>query len=121
VIRKYLGLDFLDLVIQAGATIALAVVAGNIASPDEEVGIALVVAASFGLLAWRRARSLATQRQTAPTDDSIQRIADLEDRVAELERSQVRMLDLEERMDFNERLLVRQRDEARLTHGDPGR
>jgi hypothetical protein len=115
-IKRYLGVDLFDLVIQFGATVALAVVAGSMASPDEEVGIALVVAASFGLLAWRRARGLREQATTAP--EGSDRIAELEQRVAELEYGQTRVLDLEERMDFNERLLVRQRDEARLAPGD---
>jgi hypothetical protein len=122
-IRRYLGLDFLDLVIQLGATIALAIVASSLASPHEEVGGALVVAASFGLLAWRRARGLAELRHQATGEerDAADRIAELEQRVAELEYSQTRLLDLEERVDFNERLLVRQRDEGRLIHGERDR
>jgi hypothetical protein len=120
-IKRYLGVDFFDLVIQVGATIALAVVAGSMASPDEEVGVALVVAVSFGLLAWRRARGLAEQRRSPGREEPADRIAELEQRVAELEYGQTRVLDLEERMDFNERLLARQRDEARLMPGDAGR
>lgn len=118
-IKRYLGLDLFDLVIQFGATVALGVVAGSMAAPHEEVGIALVVAASFGLLAWRRARALREQATTAVGGSD--RIAELEQRVAELEYGQSRMLELEERMDFNERLLVRQRDEARLAPGDEAR
>jgi len=120
-IKRYLGVDLFDLLIQFGATVALAVVAGSITSPEEEIGVGLVIAASFGLLAWRRARGLAGQRQDTPAEESLQRVADLEDRVAELERGQARMLELEERMDFNERLLARQRDEARLAPGEQAR
>lgn len=117
-IKRYLGVDFFDLVIQFGATFALAVVAGSMTEPQEEIGIALVVAASFGLLAWRRTRGLADLRRQPGGDEPADRIAELEQRVAELEYGQTRLVDLEERVEFNERLLVRQRDEARSIQGN---
>jgi hypothetical protein len=81
--------------------------------------IAAVVAVSLGILAWRRSRAL---RQRPPeTTGEVQavRLAQVEDRLAELEQVQARLLELEERLDFTERLLVRQREAeaARLAPG----
>jgi len=50
------------------------------------------------------------------------RVGDVEDlrvRIAELEEERVAVHELEERLDFTERLLARQRDEAKLPPGGP--
>lgn len=50
------------------------------------------------------------------------RVSDVEDlraRIAELEEERVAVHELEERLDFTERLLARQRDEAKLPPGGP--
>lgn len=116
-IKRHLGIDFLDLLIQAGITIALAVMAATVAAPEEEIGVAAVFAASFGVLAWRRARAMKSASVAPSGDQGTERIAELEQRVAELEYGQSRLAELEERVDFSERLLVRQRDEARIARG----
>jgi len=113
-IKRYVGLDLLDLAIQAGATIALAVTAAELWSPNEQVGVGMVFASSFLILAWRRARAL--RRRAEIDDDSamVRHVAELEDRVAELEAGQARVLELEDRLDFAERLLAREGERLRV-------
>ncbi len=117
-IKRFLGIDFVDLLIQIGITIPLCVLAATKTQPQEEIGVAFVVAASFGVLAWRRARAMKHLPEPTRSEPDQDRIAELEQRVAELEYGQSRIVELEERVDFQERLLVRQRDDLKLTPGD---
>lgn len=120
-IKRFLGIDFIDLLIQFGITVALGVVAGSIMAPHEEIGVAFVTAGSFAVLAWRRTRALKDLPPAGRSEREQDRIAELEQRVAELEYGQGRLVELEERVDFQERLLVRQRDELRVTPGEAER
>lgn len=120
-IKRFLGVDFIDVLIQFGITVALGVMAGSIMSPHEEVGVAFVAACSFGVLAWRRARARRNLPEAGRSEPEQDRIAELEQRLAELEYGQGRLAELEERVDFQERLLVRQRDELRLAPGETQR
>jgi hypothetical protein len=116
--KRWLGLDFFDLVIHAGITAAVGVVAAQMVGPlEEDSAVAFVIALSLGLLAWRRARALRRQ-EAAPAESG--RVAELEARVSELEQAQDRLIELEERLDFAERMLVRQREQeaARLAPGE---
>ncbi|MBP6670830.1 MAG: hypothetical protein KA180_15350 [Gemmatimonadales bacterium] len=112
--RRGLGLDWFDLLLHAGVTFALCVVAGSVATEQPEALIGTVVAASLVALGLRRKRAL--QQAPGETTGEVQaeRIFALEDRVAELEATQGRTLELEERLDFAERLLSQQREPARL-------
>lgn len=112
--KKYFGIDFIDFLIQFGVTMGAGMVASTVTRPDDEIGVAIVMCASLVVLAWRRSHAL-KQRATAPLttgEVQLERLAYLEDRVAELEQGQQRMLELEERLDFTERLLAQQRDTA---------
>lgn len=113
-IKKYLGLDFFDLLIQFGVTVGVAVVASTATRPDDEIGVAIVITVSLVVLAWRRDRALKQQAIANPTTGEVhlERLAYLEDRVAELEQGQGRVMELEERIDFTERLLAQHRDTA---------
>jgi len=119
-IKRYVGLDLLDLVIHAGVTIALAVAVAEMWSPDEQIGVGLVFASSFVVLAWRRARALRQRPDLDGASVAARQIAELEDRVAELEAGQGRVLELEERLDFTERMLARESERARLPQGQAG-
>jgi uncharacterized coiled-coil protein SlyX len=121
VIKKFLGIDFVDLLIQFGITVPICIMAASATSPQEEIGVSLVVACSFMVLAWRRARALKHLSDPSRSEANQDRIAELEQRVTELEYSQGRLNELEERVDFQERLLVRQRDELKLTPGETAR
>ncbi|MDH4131399.1 MAG: hypothetical protein OEV95_06295, partial [Gemmatimonadota bacterium] len=119
-IKRYVGLDLLDLVIHAGVTIALAVAFAEWTVPQEEVGVGLVFAVSFVVLALRRARALRHQAEGGEEPEASRRIEELEDRLAELEAGQGRVLELEERLDFAERMLARESERARLPQGQTG-
>jgi hypothetical protein len=116
-IKRYVGLDLLDLAIHAGVTIALAVAVAEMWSPSEEIGVGFVFAASFVALAWRRTRALRQRTDLDGEGMAARQIAELEDRVAELEAGQVRVLELEERLDFTERMLARESERVRLPQG----
>lgn len=120
-IKRYFGIDFIDLLIQFGITVALGVMAASVMTPHEEVGVGFVVASSFAVLAWRRTRALKHLPEAGRSERNQDRIAELEQRVAELEYGQGRLVELEERVDFQERLMVRQRDELRLAPGETER
>jgi hypothetical protein len=112
--RRSLGLDGIDLVIHVGITaMAMVVVDTFVTGPVENAWMAVVVAGSLGVLAWRRVRGM---RPTGPDTGEVQldRIQELEHRVAELEIQQGRVLELEERLDFTERLMAQQRESTRI-------
>jgi hypothetical protein len=79
-----------------------------------------VFAASFVVLAVRRARALRRRTELDTESAPARQIAELEDRVAELEAVQGRMLELEERLDFAERMLARESERLRLPQGQEG-
>jgi len=117
--KRVVGIDFVDFLIQAGGTIAAAVMLSNLTLPHEEFGVAAAFLGSFALLAWRRNRALKNVPPATTGEMAAERLAELEARVAELEQGEARLLELEERLDFTERLLVQQREQeaARLGRG----
>lgn len=118
-IKKYVGLDFLDLAIHAGVTVAVMVMLSSMMTPMEEFGAASGAAVSLVVLAWRRQRALRNAPPVTTGEAQAERLAVLEDRLAELEAQQGRVLELEERVDFAERMLARQREAPGLGAGDP--
>jgi uncharacterized protein HemX len=123
VIKRAIGLDWFDLLVHVGITFAIGVIVLEMANgPDADCAVAVVVAASLGLLAWRRSRALKRRESLDSVSDS-DRVAELENRVYQLEQGQSRMMELEERLDFAERMLVQQRDREapRLGTGGPER
>jgi hypothetical protein len=104
-IRRWLGIDGIDFVIQAAITICVAVVLAAANRQNEEIMIGATFAASFGVLAYRRhwARKRGELGKPAPSGEYV---LDLEQRVADLEAAQQRVFELEERVDFAERLLA---------------
>jgi hypothetical protein len=118
-LKSSLGLDWFDLLIQVGITGMFMVVADSATQGQgSDALIAMVVASSLGLLAWRRARALRRGDLTPSGSYPADRIAELEHRVGELEARESRVLELEERLDFAERLLAQQRDPSRLGAGE---
>jgi hypothetical protein len=119
-LKAAIGLDRFDLLVHLGITALLAVVAASAATGGrDEVPIAIIFAASLGLLAWRRSRFLRSQPPITTGEVQAERVFLLEDRVAELEAQQARLQELEERLDFAERLLAQKREAPRLVARDP--
>ena len=110
-LKDTFGLDGFDLVIHGAITgFTIFAVAGG----GEEaffIGGPILLAISLGLLAVRRTLALRRRRLAGLTGGSVEmaaeRIAELEQRVSDLEATQGRMSELEERLDFAERLLAR--------------
>lgn len=117
-LRRFLGMDALDLVIHVGVTLALLFFVGVSDGPEELYP--LLVGGSLIMLGVRRAIHLhfAERRSLSSDEMAIERITDLEQRMAELEAEQARVAALEERLDFTERLLARASVEQRI--GGPG-
>ncbi len=112
---KILGLDWFDVLVQAAVTVVLGIAAdGMFTGPLQDVAIGAVLAGSLAILGWRRRQAMAAGGSPEPG-----RLADLEDRVDELQQVAQRVYELEERLEFTERLLtqVRERDQARLPGG----
>ena len=111
-IKRFFGIDAFDLMIHVGITAMIMIIVDTASrGPDGDGAIAAVVAVSLGVLAWRRSRAL--RRQPFTTGEvQADRLAQLEDRLAELEHVQQRVLELEERLDFTERLMVQHREQA---------
>jgi len=118
-LKSTVGLDWFDLFIHLGITAMVMIVVNTAShSPDSEGATAAVVGLSLGLLAWRRKRALRQMPAVSTGEIRLERMEEMESRLAELEANQGRMLELEERLDFAERLLVRQREAPGLGAGD---
>jgi hypothetical protein len=117
-IKRAIGLDWFDLLIHAGVTMTVMVmVLSSVKGPDGDGAVAAVVGISLGVLAWRRSRAMRNRPPETTGEVQAERMAILEDRLAELEQVHARVMELEERLDFTERLLAQQRDPARLPAG----
>jgi Tfp pilus assembly protein PilO len=116
-IKRWLGIDGVDFVIQAAITVALATLFAAFSRSNEEVAVSAVFTGSLFVLAYRRhwARKRGELGVTSKASDEY--VAELEQRVADLEAAQQRVYELEERVDFTERLLARQRDSESLPEG----
>lgn len=118
-LKSAIGLDWFDLTVHVGVTLMLAVIASSAATGGQDGPIlAAIFGGSLALLGWRRNRA---RRNLPPTTGEVQveRIFQLEDRVAELEARQERVLELEERLDFAERLLAQRREAQSLGLREP--
>jgi hypothetical protein len=109
-LKARLGLDWFDMTVHVVITGLVLIVVESFSPPGraEDVVMSATLAASVLLLAWRRARGVARQSHAAEVDED--RIAQLEERMLDLEATQQRVMELEERVDFTERLLARERD-----------
>ena len=117
--RQTFGMDGIDLLIQAGVTAMLMAFVGVSRGPDEMYPV--LVGASLLVLGVRRALGLRAleRRGLAIGEMAAERIADLEQRMSDLEAAQARVAELEERVDFTERLLAQGGSERQaLRRGD---
>ncbi len=102
----------MDLVIQTAVTLCLVGWVSVARGPDEM--FPMITGASFLVWGVRRHFGLKRMAREEISEGPGDRVADLEDRVRDLESLQNRMLELEERVDFTERLLARQPEPDQL-------
>jgi hypothetical protein len=106
-IKRWLGIDGIDLVFHAGITICLL---GLVAVTNGPEGLfPAITMGSIVVLAVRRKRAF--RRAAIDHRQEGERLADVEERVAYLEGLQDRVMELEERLDFTERMLTKQQNE----------
>ena len=110
--KKWLGLDFLDLLIQAAVTFSLMGFVGVSDGPEELFPV--IAGASFVVLGVRRHFALRRRAIEGSGEVPAERLIDMEDRLGELDQLRDRVLELEERLDFTERLLTRQQESGKL-------
>ena len=109
-IKSTFGLDGIELGIHVLVTAIVLGFTATFNRPDAALfffsGTAV---ASLVLLSIRRRLALrkGETRGLTTGDMAAERLAEMEERIAELEAGQVRMAELEERLDFAERLLAR--------------
>jgi hypothetical protein len=118
--RRNLGLDAFDLLIHVSVTIMFMFFVAMSNGPEELLPV--ITGASLLVLAVRRRIALKSGGAAGLTTGEMaaERIAELEDRVAELEAAQLEVAELAERLDFAERLLARgSRDAERIGPGTP--
>lgn len=118
-IKRLLGMDAFGLFIHVGITVCALGFVGVSNGPEEMYP--LLTGASLLMLAVRRSLARrepgATGVITGEVPPAAVRIADLEQRVAELESVQERIFELEERLDFSERLLAQGRSHDQRGEG----
>ena len=119
--RRNLGLDAFDLLVHVSLTIMVLFFVAMSGGPEEMFPV--ITGVSLLVLAVRRRIALKSGSATAGLttgEMAAERIAELEDRVAELEAAQQEVAELAERLDFAERLLAQKgRDAAQIGPGGP--
>jgi hypothetical protein len=119
--RRNLGLDAFDLLVHVSLTFMVIFFVAMSGGPEEMFPV--ITGVSLVVLAVRRRIALKSGGATAGLttgEMAAERIAELEDRVAELEAAQQDVAELAERLDFAERLLAQKgRDAAQIGPGGP--
>jgi hypothetical protein len=112
-LKRYLGIDFVDLLIQAGITGMLLAFVGISDGPEEIMP--MLVAGSLVVLGIRRHRAFKGESVGLTTGQmAAARLEELEERVGQLEAAENRLAELEERVEFAERLLAQASGERAL-------
>lgn len=108
--KKWLGLDAVDLAVQGFVTVCVAIFLAEAGPTNgEDAMVPLVFGASAMVFAVRRKIALRKQPPALTTGEvEAERLAEIEARVADLEQVHYRVAELEERLDFSERLLAQQ-------------
>lgn len=116
-LRRNLGLDGFDLLIHVGVTCMLMAFIAMSNGPEELFPV--ITGVSLLVLAGRRHFALKAGGSAGLTTGEMaaERIAELEERVVQLESAQVEVAELAERLDFAERLLAQTPAERVLPRG----
>jgi len=116
-IKSTFGLDGFELGIHVLVTAIVLGFTATFNRPDEARSFAaLTLVGSLVLLSIRRSLALRKVETKGLTTGEMaaERLAEMEERIAELEAGQARMAELEERLDFAERLLARPPEQRTL-------
>jgi hypothetical protein len=116
-IKSTFGLDGVELGIHVLVTAIVLGFTATFNRPDEARSFAaLTLVGSLVLLSIRRSLALRRVETKGLTTGEMaaERLAEMEERIAELEAGQARMAELEERLDFAERLLARPPEQRTL-------
>lgn len=108
-LKSVLGLDVIEVGIQAVITGVLILVAQEVNTPrDGFIISSMIGVASLVVFGVRRKLALRGRGPAGLTTGEMaaERLADLEERLSELDAVQARVAELEERLDFAERLLA---------------
>jgi Cullin, a subunit of E3 ubiquitin ligase len=105
-IKRWLGLDGIDLAIHVGVTVCVLGIVGVTGGPDTLFPV--ITMGSLVALGFRRKGLRRSHLDQVQEGD---RLAEVEERVAYLEGMQDRVMELEERLDFAERMLTKQQNE----------
>ncbi len=109
-LKEILGLDLFDIALQAVITgVIIFWITESNTHQDAVILGSAAATISLVVLGVRRRLALYKVERSARQVDVVasERLAELEERVADLEAAQARMAELEERVDFAERLLAR--------------
>jgi hypothetical protein len=109
-IKSTFGLDGFELGIHVLVTAIVLGFTATFNRPDEALFFfSATLVSSLVLLSIRRRLALRSAEPKGLTSGEMaaERLAELEERIAEVEAGQARMAELEERLDFAERLLAR--------------
>lgn len=114
-LRRTIGLDAFELLLQTAVTaVLLFVISMTNSHEDAIVGGSVITIASLVVLGIRRQLALRkAERAQLPREQETALVAELEQRVSELEEDRHRLAELEERLDFTERLLAKTREPFR--------
>jgi hypothetical protein len=114
IFKDNVGIDFVDFLIQAVVTGAFMGFVEMTNGPDGLYPV--TVGVSVLVLGVRRHFALKRRDRHGLTTGEMhaERVAELEQRVEELESVQARVYELEERLDFTERMLARERSPGAL-------
>jgi len=107
-IKSILGLDAFDVALQVVVTGVLLFWIGAINRREDAIVLgSMTTIASLVVLGVRRRLALHKGERRALVEEmAAERLAELEERVGDLEAEQARVAELEERLDFTERLIA---------------
>lgn len=109
--RRVVGLDVVNSVLVAVGSAFVVIMVGELTGSGElALGTMALCIGGYGILRHYALQSLPESAETS----GAWRVAELEERLAELEGVAARVAELEERLDFTERMLAAQNEPARL-------
>jgi len=112
--RRVVGLDGFEVGLQAVITFILLAWAARVNRPEDAfIFGSMIGITSVLVLGVRRRLALRRAGREGLMELDSARMAELEQRVAELEMDSARIAELEERLDFAERMLAKQKEPAR--------